>query len=96
MHLENLPNLRCVNIGGSPMAKEFPLESLNIINCPKIEILDIPHIKLTNIDISGLKNLYELHCYNSSISTIWVWDGFDSSTFDEWSVPEGVECKIKQ
>lgn len=96
LHLENLPNLRCVNIGGSPMAKEFPLESLNIINCPKIEILDIPHIKLTSIDISGLKNLYELHCYNSSISTIWVWDGFDSSTFDEWSVPEGVECKIKQ
>ena len=96
LHLENLPNLRCVNIGGSPMAKEFQLESLNIINCPKIEILDIPHIKLTNIDISGLKNLYELHCYNSSISTIWVWDGFDSSTFDEWSVPEGVECKIKQ
>ena len=40
LHLENLPNLRCVNIGGSPMAKEFPLESLNIINCPKIEILD--------------------------------------------------------
>ena len=78
------------------MAKEFPLESLNIINCPKIEILDIPHIKLTNIDISGLKNLYELHCYNSSISTIWVWDGFDPSTFDEWRVPEGVECKIKQ
>ena len=96
LHLENLPNLRCVNIGGSPMAKEFPLESLNIINCPKIEILDIPYTKLTSIDISELKNLYEFNCNNSSISTIWVWDGFDPSTFDEWRVPEGVECKIKQ
>lgn len=26
LNLENLPNLRCVNIGGSPMAKEFPLD----------------------------------------------------------------------
>ena len=31
-----------------------------------------------------------------SLKTIWVWDGFDPSTFDEWLVPEGVECKIKQ
>ena len=90
LHLENLPNLRCVNIGGSPMAEEFPLESLNIINCPKIEILYIPYTKLTSIDISELKNLYEFNCNNSSISTIWVWDGFDPSTFDEWLVPEGA------
>ncbi len=96
LDLENLPNLRCVKIGGSPMAEEFPLETLNITNCPKLEILDIPYTKLTNIDISELKNLYELTCYKSSISTIWVWEGFDSSTFDEWSVPEGVECKVKQ
>jgi hypothetical protein len=96
LDLENLPNLRCVKIGGSPMAEEFPLETLNITNCPKLEILDIPYTKLTNIDISELKNLYELTCYKSSISTIWVWEGFDSSTFDEWSVPEGVEYKVKQ
>lgn len=96
LDLENLPNLRCVKIGGSPMAEEFPLETLNITNCPKLEILDIHQTKLTNIDISELKNLYELTCYKSSISTIWVWEGFDSSTFDEWSVPEGVECKVKQ
>ena len=69
---------------------------MNITNCPKIEILDISNTKLTNIDISGLRNLYKLDCSNSSISTIWVWDGFDPSTFDEWKVPEGVECKIKQ
>ena len=96
LNLENLPSLRCVKIGGSPMAKEFPLEALNIVNCPKMEILYIPYTKLTSIDISGLKNLYEFNCNNSSISTIWVWDGFDPSTFDEWLVPEGVECKVKQ
>lgn len=96
LNLENLPNLRCVNIGGSPMAKEYPLESLNIINCPNIEILDIPYTKLTSIDISGLKNLYEFNCSNSSISTIWVWEGFDPTSFDKWSVPEGVEYKVKQ
>ena len=97
LDLENLPNLRSVNIGGPLMAGElFPLETINITNCPKIEIMDIHQTKLTNIDISELKNLYELTCYNSSISTIWVWEGFDPSTFDEWSVPEGVECKVKQ
>lgn len=97
LNLENLPNLRCVKIGGPLMAGElFSLETMNITNCPKIEIIDIHQTKLTNIDVSELKNLYELTCYKSSISTIWVWEGFDSSTFDEWSVPEGVECKIKQ
>ena len=89
LHLENLPNLRCVGSGSG-------LKTMNITNCPKIEILDISNTKLTNIDISGLRNLYKLDCSNSSISTIWVWDGFDPSTFDEWKVPEGVECKIKQ
>ncbi|WP_155828319.1 PL29 family lyase N-terminal domain-containing protein [Butyricimonas synergistica] len=96
LNLENLPNLRCVNIGGSPMAKEFPLESLNIINCPNIEILYIPYTKLTSIDISGLKNLYEFNCNNSSISTIWVWEEFDPTSFDNCLVPEGVEYKVKQ
>jgi len=71
------------------------LEEMNIINCPKIEILDIYSTKLTSIDISGLTSLYEFRGSNY-LSTIWVWDGFDPSTFDEWLVPEGVECKIKQ
>ena len=90
LNLENLSNLRCITTGSSN------LNELNITNCPKIEILDISNTKLSSIDISELRNLYKLDCSNSSISTIWVWEGFDPSTFDEWSVPEGVECKMKQ
>ena len=90
LNLNNLSKLKCLKLESST------LNELNITNCPKIEILDISNTKFTSIDISELKNLYEFNCNNSSISTIWVWDGFDSSTFDEWSVPEGVECKIKQ
>lgn len=94
LDLENLPNLRCVEIGAMQTESSL-LEEMNIINCPKIEILDIYSTKLTSIDISGLTSLYEFRGSNY-LSTIWVWDGFDPSTFDEWRVPEGVECKIKQ
>ena len=94
LDLENLPNLRCVEIGAF-YAESSLLEEMNITNCPKIEILDISSTKLTSIDISGLKNLYEFNCSNSSISTIWVWEGFDPTNFDKWSVPEGVEYKVK-
>ena len=90
LNLNNLSKLKCLKLESST------LNELNITNCPKIEILDISNTKFTSIDISELKNLYEFNCNNSSISTIWVWDGFDPSTFDVWSVPEGVECKIKQ
>ena len=47
------------------------------------------------MDITNYTNLYKLDCSNSSISTIWVWDGFDPSTFDEWLVPEGVKFMKK-
>ena len=90
LNLNNLSKLKCLKLESST------LNELNITNCPKIEILDISNTKFTSIDISELKNLYEFNCNNSSISTIWVWDGFDPSTFDVWSVPEDVECKIKQ
>lgn len=90
LNLNNLPKIRCINIESSTLSE------LNISNCPKIEILKVKEVNLNSIDISNYNNLYKLNCSNSSISTIWVWEGFDSSTFDEWSVPEGVECKVKQ
>ena len=51
--------------------------------------------QLTSIDISELTYLCRF-TGSDCLSTIWVWDGFDPSTFDVWSVPEGVECKINQ
>ena len=87
---ENCPKLTTI------LLVNQKITNLEIENCPKIEILNIYDTKLTSIDISELRNLYKLNCSNSSISTIWVWEGFNSSTFDEWSVPEGVECKVKQ
>ena len=94
LELENLPNLEYVEIGAFHTESSL-LEKMNINNCPRIKILDIHSTKLTSIDISGLTNLYEFRG-SDYLSTIWVWDGFDPSTFDEWLVPEGVECKIKQ
>ena len=90
LNLNNLPKIRCINIESSTLSE------LNISNCPKIEILKVKEVNLNSIDISNYNNLYKLNCSNSSISTIWVWEGFNSSTFDEWLVPEGVECKVKQ
>ena len=81
--------LRALDCGGN-------LKELDLSKCPNIEYLNLYGTQLTSIDIS---NHYELCYFNidcTPITTIWVWDGFDPSTFDEWRVPEGVECKIKQ
>ena len=94
LNLENLPNLRYINISSFD-TENSQLEVINITNCPKIEILDITSTKLTSIDVSELTNLYELRC-GDSITTIWVWEGFNPANYSNWSVPEGVNYKVKQ
>ncbi len=94
LDLENLPNLRYVEIDAMYGAESSLLEAINIINCPKIEILNLSGTKLISLDISKLTNLYELRCSNY-ISTIWVWEGFNPENFDNWSVPDGVQYKVK-
>ena len=66
------------------------------LNNPKLHTLDCSLNNLSTLDISNGKDLKYLDCSYHSLKAIWVWDGFDPSTFDEWLVPEGVECKIKQ
>ena len=90
---ENCPKLAVITLMWQNVT------NLEIENCPKLEtlkILEVSETKLTSINISELKNLHYLDCKNSSISTIWVWEGFNSSISDKWSVPEGVEYKVKQ
>ena len=93
MNLENLLNLRYISIS-SFYIENSQLEVINITNCPKIEILDITSTKLTSIDVSELTNLYELRC-GDSITTIWVWEGFNPANYSNWSVPEGVKYEVK-
>lgn len=98
-----------LNLNDCKNLKEICCNDNELIELTLEKLIDLEKLncfsnKLTEIDISNNTKLKHVKCkkdynYNEKdkyLKTIWVWDGFDPSTFDEWLVPEGVECKIKQ
>lgn len=76
------------------------LTELNLENCTSLEKLICYDNKIIELDVSKNIKLNYLKCRNYSgdnkyLKTIWVWEGFDFNTIDEWSVPEGVKFMKK-
>lgn len=89
----NIENLSCSN---------NQIQSLDFTNNPKLRWIYCDNNRLTTLDLTPLAEIEmsyvmsNLECLNNPISIIWVWEGFDSSRIKHWSVPEGVEYKVKQ
>ena len=89
LNLTNSPNLRSLDCSNNK------LSSLDISQNIKMQNLSCSNNQIQSLDISNNSILISLNCLNNPIPIIWVWEGFDPS-LKHWSVPEGVEYKIKQ
>ena len=107
----DLPLLEVLDCGGGVLKEldlsHFPalkrlycndneLSDIDLKKCSNLVELGCSSNELVELDVSNNTKLKSLNCdYNYDLETIWVWDGFDPSTFDEWLVPEGVKFMKK-
>ena len=66
------------------------LTSLDVTQNPSLTSLYCYSNQLTSLDISNNTSLKELYCMNEGLRFVYVWNGFDTSVFNGYSIGDAV------